>query len=206
MLGPKSQKIYGENTMKKTLLLVALLTSQLFGAAAPVPSTFGYELNRSGALARKYSLGTAVVNGNQFGMRGMWKFSDQGGAASTNLKLHDSEGLNVTLPAGAVVTHCYIDTPVLVTSATSSGKVSFSASGIGDLKAATFIGTFANQASTINSANGASSKPLACIPDGTATNMIRLASEGSLQISIGSEALTGGQVDVWVEYILSGSL
>lgn len=192
--------------MKKTFLLVALMTSQLFGAAAPVPGTFGYELNRSSGLARKYSLGTAVVNGNQFGMRGMWKFSDQGGAAGAVLKLHDSEGLNVSLPAGAVVTNCLIDVPVLITSSTGSAKMSFSASGIGDLKAATFIGQFAGQASTLNVSNGVSSKPTACIPEGTATNMIRLTSEGNLQVAIGSEAVTAGQVDVWVEYILSGSL
>lgn len=190
--------------MKKTFLLVALLTSQLFGAAAIQPLVGGYELNRSGAVQRKYSLGTAIANG-PFGVRGVWKFSDQGGAAGAVLKLHDSEGLNVTLPAGAVITNCLIDVPVLLTSSSGSAKMSFSASGIGDLKAATFIGQFAGQASTLNLSSGVSSKPSACIPDGTTAAMIRLTSEGALQVGIGSEALTAGQVDVWVEYILSGS-
>lgn len=189
----------------KKYLLIALVTGQLFGSAAITPAAGGYELNRSSAVARKYSLGTRLADGT-FGTRGVWKFSDQGGAANSNLKLHDSEGLNVTLPAGSVVTHCYIDVPVLLTSSTGSAKMSFSASGIGDLKAATFIGQAAGQASTLNVSNGVTSKPTACLPDGTVSNMIRLTSEGALQVSIGSEALTAGQVDVWVEYILSGSL
>lgn len=191
--------------MKKYLLLL-MTASQLFGAAAPTPAGAGYEINRMNAVSRKYSLGTAVVNGNQFGMRGVWKFSDQGGAAGAILKLHDADGLNVTIPNGAVVTHCYIDVPTTLTSSTGSAKMAFGVSGIGDLKAATFIGQASGQTSTLNVSNGVTSKPTACTPDGTTANMIRLTSEGALFVQIGSEAVTAGQVDVWVEYILSGSL
>lgn len=191
--------------MKQLFMLALFTASQLFAHGAGTYNATGYELNRQSAVNRKYNVGTKLVDATQFGTRCTWKFSDQGGAAGTNLKLHDAEGVNCTFPAGTVFTNCLIDVPVLVTSSTTSGKVSLSASGIGDLKAATFIGGAPGQASVINVANGVSSKPLACIPDGTTANMIRLTSEGALQISIGSEALTAGQVDVWVEYILSGS-
>lgn len=184
-------------SMKKILFLM-LLAIQANSATVMKYSTSGYELNRESALNRKYSIGTLVTDSAQFGSRGVWKFSTQGGLAGTVYNLKDDNGADIVFPAGTVITNCLIDIPTALTSSSSSGKISIGVSDVGDLKAASFIATY-------NASSGPATKPLGCVPTGTTATMIRIGSEGRLSMQTGSEALTAGQIDVWVEYILSGT-
>lgn len=181
---------FGGKMKNILLVLIALTTAQVFGAAAITSAAGGYSLNRKDALNRKYHVGTALANG-PFGVKAKWKYSDQGGAAATDLTLHDSEGLAVTLPDNAIIRDCLIDVVTQPTSSTSSGSLAFSSSATADLKAATVVASLTT------------TTPIVCLPVGTVGTMIKLSSEATLKVRTGSEALTAGEINVWVEYVLS---
>lgn len=153
----------------------------------------GYELNRKDALNRKYAVGTKLATGT-FGVKGKWKYSVQGGAANSTVVLQDGEGLPVKFPTNSLITDCIIEPVVKPTSSTGSGSLAFSVSNTGDLKAAAFVAAYTVSA------------PLACtvIRTTLSSMLIRPASEATLTMGIGSEALTGGEVNVHVGYVLGG--
>lgn len=183
--------------MTKFLLYLTLFAASAFGSSLPTGPVAGYEFNRMNPVSRKYNLGTHLVDAQSWGTRGQWSFSDQGGAAGQDLFLHDVDGQNVSIPKGAVLTDCYLDVVTAPTSSTSSGSIAWSSSDAADLKAATFVSAY-----TIGSL-------IHCTkPSGsyTSATMIRFTSEGFLKVRIGSEALTAGKINVYLQYILSGAL
>jgi len=183
--------------MNKILFLL-LMSSELFASSIGlIPKQGAYEVNRSSAVARKFNLGTHVSNATQWGARAQWDYSVSGGAASTDIALLDIDGQPVYIPKGAVLTDCYLDVVTAPTSSTSSGSIAWTASGVGDLKAATFVSSY-----TTGSLMHCT-KPSGAY---TAATMIRFDSEGQLKIRIGSEALTAGKINVYLQYILSGVL
>lgn len=173
--------------MKSLILASVLLSWQLLGAPA-LTSNGAYELNKASSLHRKYSVGTKLYDAQQFGVKATYNYSVHGGAIST-INLDDHDGKDVTLPAGAVITNCLIDVVTQPNSAGGTATLALTASSAGDLKAALDEDSWSNQ--------------IACIPDGTTGNMIKLASAKTLTVAIASEALTAGKVNVWVEYVLS---
>lgn len=178
----------------KKIFLALLVSCQLF-AAAPVSENGGYELNRNGALNRKYAVGTALANG-PFGAKAQYNFATQGGAANADIPLKDLDGQNVIIPTNAIITDCMIDVAIQPASATSSAKLALSSSAVGDLKAAALA-----HVTYVPSATGTT---IACIPiNATHNTHIRMASDATLKIRMGSEALTQGKINVWVEYVLS---
>lgn len=173
--------------MKKILAL--LVAVPLFGATV-ISNNGAYQINRSSAVARKYSLGTQAMAAGTLGVKAQYDFAKSGGA-SGDITLLDHEGLAVKLPNKAIITNCLIDVATQPTSSTSSGSLAFSSSAVGDLKAATFVAGYTT------------TSRIACIPTGSTGTMIKLSSEATLKVRIGSEALTAGKINVWVQYVLS---
>ena len=176
--------------MKIISLLIATMSFVTF-AASPLTSGQAYQLNRSSKLAADIQLGVNLRDAQQFGTKAQWSYAVSGGAANSDISLLDSEGRPVKLPAGAVITNCLIDVVTQPTSATSSGKLAFSSKAVADLKASSFVAAYTT------------TLPLACIPTGTQATMIKLSSEGTLKVRTGSEALTGGKINIWVQYVLA---
>lgn len=174
----------------RLFLVAALFAANVFGAAA-LTTDGAYELNKRSSVDRKYATGTKAYDAQQFGAKGTWSFSDQGGVANAILPLHDHDGKNVTLPAGAIIRDCLIDVVTQPVSSTGSSGIAFSSKAVADLKAATFPASLTT------------TTPIVCIPIGTVGTMIKTASELTLAIKVGSEALTAGKINVWVEYVLS---
>lgn len=173
----------------KKILLALLATAQIFGAAAITSSGGGYELNRASSLDRKYAVGTYLGNG-PFGVKAVWDFAVSGGAANTDITLKDAEGVAVTLPTGAIIRDCLISVATQPTSSTSSASMAFSSKAVADLKAATVVASYTT------------TTPIVCLPVGTVGTMIKLASEATLKVRIGSEAATAGKINLWIEYVL----
>lgn len=173
--------------MKKFILSLVLLATQAF---AVLPSNGAYELDRSGPLQRKYSMGSQLREAQTFGLKGQWSVASQGGAATTSYAFKN-EWLSedITLPKGAIIRECFFDVVQSVTSATSSGKFSLDSNATGDLKAAAFANTFSGR--------------VACIPEGTLSNAVKLTAERTIQLTVGSEALSAGKVNLFLQYVLS---
>lgn len=177
--------------MKKTL--IALLVAGSSFGALPVTSGGAYQLDRASKLNLDQKVGTNLYNAQQFGMKAVWSYAIQGGAANSDLTLQDPSGAAAKLPTGAIIKDCMIDVVTTPTSSTSSGTLAFSSNAVADLKAAA-LGHTGYLSST---------GEYACIPDGTVGNAIQMASEATLKVRIGSEALTAGKINIWVEFVLS---
>lgn len=174
----------------KALITMLTISAFSFGAAA-LTSASAYKINRKDKVNRDTAAGTKLYDAQQFGAKGQWSYAVSGGAANSDISLLDHEGLPVTLPANAIITNCLIDVATQPTSSTNSGSLAFSSSAVADLKAAAFVASYTTSAR------------IACIPTGTTGTMIKTSSELTLKMRIGSEALTAGKVNVWVEYVLS---
>lgn len=180
--------------MKRTVL-VALSLLSLLGtvsayAVTNLSSGGAYQLNHNtGKVGSDTSIGSVLYSAQQFGTYGQYKFSRDGGAIGT-VNLKDQNGVTVKLPANAWISKCFIGVKTAPTSALSQGVISFGIQSEGILKAGAF-------------ATGYSADTLvACIQDGTTSNASRLTGTGTLQMAISSEALTAGQIDVWIQYML----
>lgn len=174
----------------KTILLTLLLSANIFAATA-ITSEGAYKLNRSSKLFRDLSVGTRLSSGGW--MKARWAYAVQGGAAS-DVTLVDDEGIAAKLPKGAIIQDCLIDvvTPVTAANVTSS-SVAFSSNAVGDLKALAFS----------HVAGYNTSQRISCLPVGTAASSVKMTSEATLKMRIGSEPLTGGRINIYVNYVLS---
>ena len=170
-------------------LLGIILTADVFGASPPTKDQ-AYQLNRASKLNADAQVGTALRNAGQFGVKATWDKSVLGG--SGDLYLVDEENKQVKLPSGAVIRDCLIDVVTQPTSSGNSGKISLGVSALGDLKADALVHT-----------TYTTSARIVCLPVGTVGTMIKLSSEGRVIMRIGSEPLTAGKINVWLEYVLS---
>ena len=173
----------------KKLLLALILSSSVFAATA-IDESGAYKLNRSSKLFRDLGVGTQLSGGQW--LKGQWSYAVSGGAANANLALLDHEGVAVKLPDNAIIQDCLIDVVTAPTSATSSGKIALSSNAVGDLKA-----------SAVAHTTFLADTRVACIPVGTAATAIKMSSEATLRLLVGSEALTAGKINVWVNYVVS---
>lgn len=180
--------------MKKVLSILTMTLGLAVFAAAPVSTNDAYKVNRKDKINRDAAAGTNLYNAQQFGVKAQWDYAVQGGAANSDITLLDHEGLAVTLPANAIIKNCFIDVVTQPTSSTLSGKVSFSSSDVADLKAAALVHT----------GYLATTGRYVCVPvDATANTWLKPGSEVTLKMRIGSEALTAGKINIWVNYALS---
>ena len=173
--------------MKKIIL--SLLVSVNLIAGTAIDANGGYELNRSSRLFNKLGVGSQLAAGGW--LKAQWSYSVQGGTANTYITLLDNDGRAAKLPDNAIVDDCIIDVVTPPTSATSSGKIGFGSNAIDDLKASAVAHTTYTSGSLV-----------ACIPTGNVSTAIKMASEATLKMSIGSEALTAGKINVFVSYVV----
>lgn len=178
--------------MKKFLLSLLVLASADVFAFTALTSEGAFKLNRDSKLFRDLSVGTQISGGNW--MRAIWAYNLQGGTANRDMVLQDPEGLPAVLPQGAIVTDCLIDVVTPVTaSAVTSTSIAFNSNAVGDLKALAYSQT----------AGYTTAQRIACIPVGTAATAVKMASEATLKMRIGSEALTNGRINLYVNYVIS---
>lgn len=172
---------------------VVLMLMSAFAFALPNPvlnSKAAYELNKMNAVAQKYAMGSALLNAQQFGLRGKYVVSSTTVGA---VGAHNLLGMNgetaLVLPNKAIITGCVIDIVTAFTSAGGAGTIALNSNAAGDIKAAVDADTLSGR--------------VACIPVGTAATMIKMTADRTLQATVAVEALTAGQADVFIQYALS---
>ena len=114
-------------------------------------------------------------------VKATYDFSAHGGAIG-------DVALDLKLPDNAIVYQGLID---VITDPTSGGSatVALKIEGTADLLAATAIASVTGQLDTI--------------PDGTATNAVKLTAERTLTVTVATAALTAGKFHVYLSYFLS---
>lgn len=170
----------------KILSLLTLLFSLNASAAYDSPADAAFKLNNS-PLGSQVRLGDLMMYKKVQIMRAQYKFASLGGAVST-VTLLDLDGKAAVLPSGAIVVNCLID---VVTAPTSGGAATV-ALGTGqagnDLKAATAIASYTGL--------------VACVPVGSAATSIKLTANRSPTATIAVAALTAGEINVLIHYLV----
>lgn len=173
----------------RKLILAMLVAAPIFANTA-LNSEAAYKLNRSSKLFRDLSVGSQLGAGGW--VRAIYDYNIQGG--SGDVTLVDAEGLPAKIPANSVIYGCIIDVTSAIKGATSSSiSLAFSSNAVGDLKAATF-----NNVAPFNTQGR-----VACIPVSTAATAVKISSEATLKMRIGSEAVTAGRINLFVNYLTS---
>lgn len=121
-------------------------------------------------------------------VKGKYRFATMGGAVGS-YSLIDDDGVVVKLPLGAIVTKTYIKIVQAFVSTGNSGTIALTLQSAGDVLAAVDADTLSGVA--------------AGIQDGAAANMLSLTAERTLTLAVATAAMTAGQADVFVEYVLS---
>lgn len=173
--------------MKK--LFLAMLVSMNLIAATAINEDGAYQLNRHHRLFRSLGVGTQLLGGQW--LKAQYDFSVSGGAAGNDIILKDHEGQPVKLPDNAIIDDCLIDVITAPDSSTDSGRIAFSSNAVGDLKADALASSYS------------ADTRVACIPVGNVSTAIKMGSEATLKMRIGSEALTAGKINIWVSYVVS---
>lgn len=184
-------KNFRKETMKNFLIMLSVIFAQSLQAAPALTANGAYQIDRKDKLNRDNYVGTKLYDAQQFGVKATWSYADQGGAASSDLTLHDAQGNAVTLPTGAIIRDCLIDVVTQPASSTGSATLAFSSKAVADLKAAAAVASYTT------------TTPIVCLPVGTVGTMIKTSSELTLKVRTGSEALTAGKINLWIEYVLS---
>lgn len=166
-------------------LLVAAPSALAAGSLAEMQAK-QYNLNNSATAGPASQLGTEVITGSVKTVKAIYDYSQVGGLVST-VTLRDESGAPVKLPKGALVRDCIID----VVSAIVGGNTISIGTGqaADDLKGSTAVGSITGR--------------VACIPVGTAATAIKLTADRTPTMTIGTSAITGGKINVWIDYVLS---
>lgn len=120
-------------------------------------------------------------------IKGVYDFTKDGGAIGA-ITLKDLNRDLIKLPAGAIIKQVVIDTEVAPTSG-GLATIAFGINSTTDLKGATAIASF--------------SGITAGIPDGAATNMVKVTSAANLTLTVGAFALTAGKINFYVEVLFA---
>lgn len=138
--------------------------------------------------AEKYKLGN-LLSSTLSCVVGEYDFSKQGGAVgSFNLK--DKDGVDVKIPANALILNAFA---VVRTAATSGGSatIALKAESAGDLLAATAVASFSAAAK------------IQGVPDfGTLGDSVLTTAERTLQATVAVAALTAGKINAFVFYVV----
>lgn len=148
-------------------------------------------LSRMGPYASKYDLGK-IVAGKLGCVLGTYKFSRDGGAVgSTNLKAVD--GTDLKLPSGAVVCNAFVHVKTQATSGGSATIAFSTGEDAADLLAATAVASFTDEV------------VLQGVPDfATVADYALMTAENTCTCTIGTAALTAGEINVWIFYVYAG--
>lgn len=174
--------------MKKLLLLGLMLALNL-PAATAVDASGAYQLNRSSGLFNRLGVGSQLGAGGW--LKGQWSYAVQGGGSSGDITLLDNDGRAAKLPDNAIIDDCIIEVVTTPASATLSGRLGFSSNAVGDLKALAVAHT-----------TYVADTRVACLPTGNITTAIKMGSEATLRMQMGSEAFTAGKINIWVSYVV----
>ena len=182
--------------MKKLLLLALILSAGAF-ASSTLNSEASYKVNRKDKLNRDLSIGSWMAGGGT--MRAIYDSRNTGATGtSQDYTLLDDEGNPVKLKAGTVITSCFVDVSAPLTS-THSGSLNLglSSNAVGDLVTQALVG--------VNNKFTASGR-FACTPvQQTISTYVKMASEATVKLRVGSEAISGGRFDVFIEYVNSSA-
>ena len=149
-------------------------------------SEIKFFLNRLNAMAHKTRLGDLLDNA-YFQAVGIYDFSVVGGAVGL-ISLRDSEGQTFKLPTNAIIKNVVLDVVTEIAGGAGS-TFGLQLQSANDLLADTAI------ASVTGRVQG--------IPNNAVANMIKLTAERTLQAEIGTDALTAGKVNIFIEYMVS---
>jgi hypothetical protein len=102
----------------------------------------------------------------------------------------------VNLPSGAIIKRAYTDVITTFTSATDAATIGlgFVSDGATSIKAALAIS---------NGANFWDAGFHDCVQDGTAANFFKLTAERDFIMTVASEVLTAGKMNIFVEYVVA---
>lgn len=138
------------------------------------------------AIELKHRMGTKALRQNKLAMVATYDFAVNGGANGT-INLVDCNGVPATLPKGAIITLCIIDT---ITALTGAGTVALgTGQTTSDLKAALAFGSYTGL--------------VAGIPVGTAATSIKMTADATMSATIASGPITAGKLNILVEYYVS---
>ena len=164
-------------------------------------SLLSYEFKRNNQHDNIEALhygGSIAVRESKFATVGKWTFAAaqvpgflfpaQGGAIG-NFVLVDPNGNPCYIPQGALVTKVYIDPTISNPTSSGAATIAFQLQTSADLKAATSYSSF--------------TAVLDGIPANTAASAIKLTADQPLTMVVAGAALTGGIINVIVEYVIS---
>lgn len=167
-----------------------MLTVSSFGATYVATNASQFCFNRSSPnCMAKYRLGDKLEKETDLSLKAQWKYSRDGGAIGTIKLINPLTGTQAVLPQYAIVRNCVID---VVTTTSEGAGASFSVStgqATGDLKASAQASSYTGQ--------------VACIPVGTAATAVKLTADSNMSIAVGTATLTGGEINVIVDYVMS---
>lgn len=171
--------------MKKLILFFSFVPVIAF---ALISNEEEFAINRLSGAAQKYQLGS-LLHKNLNVVVGKYSFAKQGGVTGDINLLNDitDSTSTVVIPDNAVVKQVYIDVITQPTGGSTS-TVAVKLQTAADLLGATAIASVTGQ--------------LDGTPDGSAANMVKLTADRTLKTTIGTADLTGGQFNVYVEYVL----
>ena len=131
-----------------------------------------------------------LLAGRKVVIRGNYKFSRDGGLVST-INLKDVNGVAITLPAGLIVK----DGLIVVKTALTSGGAATIGCGIGS-GASVAVFKSAAALTTVDAANETS---LVIPVAANAATAVVVGADGLFTISIGTAAITAGELDVFLD-------
>jgi hypothetical protein len=129
-----------------------------------------------------------MVNQKRGVVKGVYDFATLGGATGTYL-LKDENGDVIQLPSKAIITQAYIDIITACVSTGNNGTIAVQANAANDLLSAVDADTL----------SGVS----AGVPVGTAATMVKLTAARNISLLIGTNPLTAGKFNFFVEWVLS---
>ena len=146
-------------------------------------------LNRMGPYASAYDLGK-IIHQTQACAVGTWSYTRDGGATGTDYSLKDINGINLTIPSGAIITNCVL---VATAAVTSSGSLTLDV----NVEAANdCVAAAAKADMEIN-------ERVQGIPDtATVADWVRLTAERTPTITLNVAAATAGAVTVFFWYVI----
>lgn len=185
--------------MKKTILLLTLVSGLAFGAVnvPPVASTPGVlpadaetVLNLSATAGPSVQLGSLVTQKKVNVLKAVYDFSVLGGTSGSTVILKDAAGGPAVLPAAAVIKQVMIDEVTNVTG-TGNAAIAFGVNTSSDLLASTAAASFSNR--------------VAGIPVGTAATSVKTLGQYAVVASFSGSTgnITAGKLNLFIEYYLS---
>jgi len=113
-----------------------------------------------------------------------YDFAEHGGSVGTI-------GLGVTIPQGAIITRCFYE---VIDALTSDGSATVEFGWVGDTAALVAQAAYNGTSFSVGYHSG--------VQDNTVANFKSVTAESEIAITIGTADLTGGEIAIYVEYVM----